>query len=45
MRFLFLGDVVGILIFMAVVPIVLAIGFTLWAVSRPGTEELGAEEK
>jgi uncharacterized membrane protein YhaH (DUF805 family) len=31
--------VVGILIFMAVVPIVLAIGFTLWAVSRPSAEE------
>ena len=30
---------VCILIFMAVVPIVLAIGFTLWAVSRPSAEE------
>ncbi len=31
--------VVGILIFMAVVPIVVALGFTLWAATRPSAED------
>jgi len=31
--------VVGILIFMAVVPIAMALGFTLWAATRPGAED------
>jgi uncharacterized membrane protein YhaH (DUF805 family) len=31
--------VVGVLIFMAVAPIVLAVGFTLWAASRPAAKE------
>jgi uncharacterized membrane protein YhaH (DUF805 family) len=31
--------VIGILIFMAVAPIVLALGFTLWAASKPSAEE------